>query len=94
MSTVVRTETDDDTPIADRPFKVDFQATLTAIVTPEADGRFSVEVPALPGCLTCGDTLEEVRANLIEASAAWLATRHDIAMEEAKGAAPDAGQPS
>jgi predicted RNase H-like HicB family nuclease len=29
------------------------------ILIPEEDGRYSVQVPALPGCFTCGDTREE-----------------------------------
>jgi len=29
------------------------------ILIPEEEGRYSVQVPALPGCFTCGDTREE-----------------------------------
>ena len=31
----------------------------TVILTREEDGRYSVSVPALPGCLTWGETQEE-----------------------------------
>ena len=31
------------------------------------DGSFSAYVPDLPGCVSCGDTLEELRINIREA---------------------------
>lgn len=34
-----------------------------------ADGSYSAYVPALPGCVACGDTPEEVRAAIAEAIA-------------------------
>jgi predicted RNase H-like HicB family nuclease len=34
-------------------------------------------VPALPGCATCGDTIEEVRDFLREAAEGYLAVLHD-----------------
>ena len=72
----------------DRPIAVPFGVTLTAMVyrEPEAGG-FSAEVPALPGCYTQGETMDEVRANLIEAAEGWLAAAHDAAARiEAGGA--------
>ena len=52
-----------------RPFTVQVSATLTAIIRPElAAGGFSAEIPALPGCCTQGETLDEVQANLREAA--------------------------
>jgi predicted RNase H-like HicB family nuclease len=60
------------------PVAVDFTVTLTAIVRPEPDvGGFSASIPALPGCHTQGETLDEVRANLREAAEGWLAVAHD-----------------
>jgi len=38
-----------------------------AIVHPAEEGGFWAEVPALPGCFTEGETMEEVRVNLKEA---------------------------
>jgi antitoxin HicB len=35
-------------------------------------GGFVAEIPDLPGCLTQGETLEEVWQNLAEAKRAWL----------------------
>jgi predicted RNase H-like HicB family nuclease len=51
---------------------------LTAVVRPEPEvGGFSASIPALPGCHTQGDTLDEVRANLREAAEGWLAVAHE-----------------
>ncbi len=39
----------------------------------EEDGGYWAEVPAIPGCATQGDTMDELRANLREAIAGCLA---------------------
>jgi predicted RNase H-like HicB family nuclease len=67
---------------------VDVAVVLTAIVRPEPDaGGYSASIPALPGCHTQGETLEEVRANLREAAEGWLAVAHDdaLARDAARG---------
>ena len=46
--------------------------TLKAIIHEAEEGGFWAEVPALPGCLTQGDTLPELEANLHEAIKGWL----------------------
>jgi predicted RNase H-like HicB family nuclease len=62
------------------PIAVDIAVTLTAIVQLEPDvGGYSASIPALPGCYTQGETLDEVRANLREAAQGWLAVAHDEA---------------
>jgi predicted RNase H-like HicB family nuclease len=39
-----------------------------AVVIEEADdGSFSAYVPDVPGCVSCGDSLEEIRNNIGEA---------------------------
>ena len=40
---------------------------LKAIVHDAEDGGFWAEVPAIPGCATEGDTMEELMVNLREA---------------------------
>jgi predicted RNase H-like HicB family nuclease len=45
---------------------------LRAIVHPAEEGGFWAEVPSLPGCMTEGETLEELRENLREAVEGWL----------------------
>lgn len=69
-----------------QPFVLDVAVTLTAVVRPEPDGGYSASIPALPGCHTEGETLDEVRANLREAAEGWLAVAHDHALQR-EGAA-------
>ncbi len=78
-----------ESPPAPRPFTLQLTVTLTAVVHPEPDaGGFSAEVPALPGCYTQGETLEELQANLKEAAEAWLESAQDhAARPPAEGAA-------
>lgn len=45
---------------------------IKAIVHPAEEGGYWAEVPALPGCVTEGDTMEEVIANLKDAIEGWL----------------------
>ena len=45
---------------------------LKVLVRPESVGGYSVSVPALPGCYSEGDTLEEALANIQEAVELWL----------------------
>ena len=42
---------------------------LKAIIHEAEEGGYWAEVPALPGCVTQGDTMDEVTANLREAIA-------------------------
>ena len=46
--------------------------TLKAIIHTAEEGGFWAEVPALPGCLTQAETLDELKANLREAIELWL----------------------
>jgi len=45
---------------------------IRAIIHPAEEGGYWAEVPALPGCITEGDTIEEVTANLKDAIEGWL----------------------
>ena len=57
---------------------VEVATVLTAIIRPEPDaGGYSASIPALPGCHTQGETLDEVRVNLREAAEGWLAVAHE-----------------
>ena len=46
--------------------------TLKAIIHHAEEGGYWAEIPALPGCVTQGETFEEVSANLREAVEGWL----------------------
>jgi len=41
--------------------------TYKVLLKPEPEGGFTVNVPALPGCITYGETLDEAKANAQEA---------------------------
>lgn len=43
------------------------------IVEDKQEGGFVVSFPDLPGCITCGDTIEEAVANAADAKRAWIA---------------------
>ena len=45
---------------------------LKAIIHNAETGGYWAEVPALPGCFTQGETMDEVTANLREAVEGWL----------------------
>ena len=42
------------------------------LITEDEDGGFVAEVPALPGCISQGDTREETLANIREAIRAYI----------------------
>lgn len=42
------------------------------IVEDRTEGGFVVSFPELPGCITCGETLEAAVANALDAKKAWL----------------------
>jgi len=50
---------------------------IKAIIHEAKEGGFWAEVPALPGCSTHGDTMEELTKNLKEAIALWLDVGED-----------------
>jgi predicted RNase H-like HicB family nuclease len=50
---------------------------IKAIIHPAEEGGYWAEVPALPGCITEGDNLEEVTENLKDAIAGWLAVANE-----------------
>ena len=44
----------------------------TAVFEPEEVGGYSVTIPALPGCISQGETFEEAMANIKEAAELYL----------------------
>ena len=50
---------------------------LKAIIHKAEEGGFWAEVPALPGCVTQGESIDELNANLREAIEGWLACDDD-----------------
>lgn len=71
------------------PIALDVCVTLTAIILSEEAGGYSASIPALPGCHTQGESIDEVRRNLREAAEGWLAVAHDDALAaDATGTTP------
>ena len=48
-------------------------ATFSVLVHTAEEGGYWAEVPELPGCVSQGETLDELRENIMEAIAACLA---------------------
>jgi predicted RNase H-like HicB family nuclease len=46
---------------------------LKAVIHEAEEGGYWAEVPALPGCVTQGETIDEINTNLREAIEGWLA---------------------
>ena len=50
---------------------------IKAIIHEADEGGYWAEVPALPGCISEGDNLEELKSNLKEAITGWLEVYND-----------------
>lgn len=70
-------------PAAVHPVTVVVNVRLQALAIPEPGGGYSVVVPALPGCVSMGDSIEEVQAMVVEAAELWLESQHDHLRDEA-----------
>ncbi|MCX6617972.1 MAG: type II toxin-antitoxin system HicB family antitoxin [Acidobacteria bacterium] len=57
----------------------------TVVLEQEPDGGYSVHVPALPGCASQGDTLEEALANIRGAAELYLWSLMDDGLPAPKG---------
>ena len=51
------------------------------VVEDKEEGGFVVSYPDLPGCITCGETVESAVANALDAKKAWL----EAALEDGAG---------
>jgi predicted RNase H-like HicB family nuclease len=50
---------------------------IRVIIYPAQEGGYWAEVPALPGCITEGDNMEELINNLKDAIMGWLEVVND-----------------
>jgi predicted RNase H-like HicB family nuclease len=46
--------------------------TLKVVIHKAEEGGYWAEVPALPGCVSQGETIDDVRTNVREAIEGWL----------------------
>ena len=58
---------------------------VKVVVHEAEEGGFWAEVPALPGCVSQGETMDELLANVREAIEAWLATEPPVEAGEEAG---------
>ena len=65
------------------PVAVEVTVKLTALAIREADGRYLIVVPALPGCFSEAATIDEVGAQVVDAAEGWLASMHESEKEQA-----------
>jgi predicted RNase H-like HicB family nuclease len=54
---------------------------LKALIHRAEEGGFWADVPALPGCVTQAETVEELRVNIREAIEGWLAVEEPTEAE-------------
>ena len=54
---------------------------LKVLIHSAEEGGFWAEVPALPGCVSQGETVDELRSNIREAIEGWLMAEEDRATD-------------
>ena len=57
---------------------------LDIVIHKEPGNGYWAEIPAMPGCFTDGETLAEVRKNIVEAAQCWLGMEIKLALKRAK----------
>ncbi len=64
------------------------------IVEDRSEGGFVASFPELPGCITCGETIESAAKNALDAKKVWLeaAVQDGIEIQEPDGLAGYSGQ--
>ncbi len=61
---------------------VEVRVRLKAVAIRERDGRYSIAVPALPGCYSASEGIDDIKRNITEAAEVWLAAQDDRARDE------------
>lgn len=57
---------------------------IKIIVHKAEEGGYWAEVPALPGCVSQGETMEEIQNNIREAIELWLETGDDLPVDQSQ----------
>ena len=52
------------------------------VVEDKEEGGYVASYPDLPGCITCGETVEGVVANALDAKKAWIEAWIEAALED------------
>jgi predicted RNase H-like HicB family nuclease len=56
--------------------------TLTVVAVKEADGGYSIAIPALPGCLSEADNEGDIARQIRDAAEGWLQCQHEKNLPE------------
>jgi predicted RNase H-like HicB family nuclease len=56
---------------------------LKVLIYEAEEGGYWAKVPAIPGCVSQGETLQEVKANILDALEGCLVVREEMALQEA-----------
>jgi len=54
---------------------------IRAVIHEAEEGGYWATVPAFPGCVSEGETIEETEANIREAAEVWLCTKLQAALQ-------------
>jgi len=57
---------------------------LNAVFEPQKEGGYTAYIPALPGCISEGDTLEEAKKNIQDALAGYLKALNKLSTATAR----------
>ncbi len=57
---------------------------LKVVIWEDEEGGYVVECPALPGCVSQGDTADEALENIKDAVHGWLEVAYERGMSEVK----------
>jgi predicted RNase H-like HicB family nuclease len=49
---------------------------IEAVIHKADEGGYWAEIPSMPGCVSQGETLDELVANIAEAAQGWLAAEN------------------
>jgi predicted RNase H-like HicB family nuclease len=56
---------------------------MKVLIYEAEEGGYWAKVPAIPGCVSQGETLEDVKANILDALEGCLAVREEMGLEDA-----------
>lgn len=54
---------------------------IKAVIHHAEEGGYWAEVPALPGCVTQGESLDEIQSNIKEAIELWLEVADEVVLK-------------
>jgi len=73
----------DPTLIEVKPAEKEHNVKLKVLIYDAEEGGYWAKVPAIPGCVSQGETLSEVKANILDALEGCLSVREETALQEA-----------